>query len=713
MSQRARRRHRQSRGSVGKKVLLTFLVLFAIIGIAAATVGLWVQDIRASAPSIDTLKPAETGATSQVFAADGSSLGFVQSDVVREEVDLDEIPERLRNATIAIEDENFYEHDGVDYEAIARAAVENIEAGDIRQGASTITQQLVRNLYIEDPEDTIERKIIEAEMAREYEQEFTKDQILEEYLNTASYGTNDGKTAVGVEAASQVFFNKHVSDLNLNEAALLAGLPQAPTDYNPFLNPDGARDRRAQVLKAMFEEGYISDSTYDQALADGLGLERGYRYETREQQYFFDFVQQELIDTYGFDTVRAGGLKIYTTLVPRLQAAAEQAIADQHTTVGASAALVSTDTETGEVLAMASSEAYEDSQFNLAAQGKRQPGSAFKPFVLTTAVDQGIDPDSTYYSAPSTITLTEDQYSEPWTVSGGGSGTMSLRSATASSVNTVFAQLGLDVGPENFVAMAHRMGIESELGGYPAEALGGLTQGVSVLEMSNAFATLANGGVHHDATAVDRVEFPDGEVDTLEDTEGTRAVSDGVAYTVADVMKGTLEYGTAAGLGIGCPAAGKTGTTEEQADAWFVGYTPHVSTGVWVGNPDSREPMPGYGADLAAPIWQQYMMTAATKPCDDFPAAENPASLSGYYSGHTVSPDYEDPADSTTDPTDPNGDETTTTDETTTPDEPQNFDPDLYAPGAGQEPLPSPDPGGGGDTGGGGAGPASGGASPK
>jgi penicillin-binding protein 1A len=256
MSQRARRRHRQSRGSVGKKVALVFGAFLAMAGIAVGAAGLWVLDVAASAPSIDTLKPVASGENSEVFAADGTSLGYVQSDVNREPVELDEVPKVLQNATIAIEDENFWEHDGVDYSAIARAALENIEAGfEVKQGASTITQQLVRNLYIEDPEDTIKRKVIEAEMAREYEEKYSKQEILEQYLNTAAYGTVDGKTAAGVEAASQVFFNKHVSDLNLGEAALLAGLPQAPTDYNPFLNPEGAKNRRADVLKALYEQG--------------------------------------------------------------------------------------------------------------------------------------------------------------------------------------------------------------------------------------------------------------------------------------------------------------------------------------------------------------------------------------------------------------------------------------------------------------------------
>ncbi|MET0823354.1 MAG: transglycosylase domain-containing protein, partial [Solirubrobacterales bacterium] len=327
---------------MGKKVLLALGVVLALIAAAVGGAVLWVQDIRASAPDIDTLKPAESGANSEIFAADGTSLGYVQSSIIRDPVGLEKMPKVLQNATIAIEDENFWTHSGVDYGAVVRAAVENVEAGEVKQGASTITQQLVRNLYIDDPEDTIERKIIEAEMAREYEDEHTKSEILEEYLNTASYGTNDGKTAIGVQAASQVFFDKDVTDLNVGEAALLAGLPQAPTDYNPFLNPDGAERRRNQVLDAMSDQGYITFAKAQQNKRKGLGLERGYRYESRTQQYFFDFVQEELIDRYGVQTARDGGLKVYTTLDPRLQSVAEQAIA-AHPVSGAAQALVSTD----------------------------------------------------------------------------------------------------------------------------------------------------------------------------------------------------------------------------------------------------------------------------------------------------------------------------------------------------------------------------------
>ena len=713
MTQSTRRRLRRSRGSVGKKILLAFGVLFALIGIGIAGVGLWVLDVRASAPNIDTLQPIERGSSSEVYASDGSLLGYIRSDAIREPVGLKEIPKSLQEATIAIEDENFHEHDGVDYSAVARAAWENVTAGEIKQGGSTITQQLVRNLYIPDPEQTIERKIIEAKLAEDLEEERSKEWILEEYLNTASYGTTDGRTSVGVEAASQVYFNKPVSELNLNEAALLAGLPQAPSRYNPLLNPEAAKARRNSVLEAMYEQGYIDELTYERTLGEGLGLERGYKYETIRERFFFDYVEQQLIEEYGVNTVRQGGLEVHTTIDPTLQQAATAAMA-AHPTPSAANALVSTDTQTGEILAMASTSSYDSSQFNLAAQGTRQPGSAFKPFVLTTAVDQGVDPDSTYYNGPSTISLDicDDSglYCEPWSVSGGG-GTMSLRQATANSINTIFAQLALDVGPENFASMAHRMGITSELQGYAAESIGGTAYCCSVLEMSNAYATIANGGVHHDPTAIRRVEFPNGDVDEPEDTDGRRVISDGVAYEVADVMKGTLEYGTAAGNGIDCPAAGKTGTTEEQSDAWFVGFTPHVSTAVWTGHPDARVPLPGYGAQLSAPIWHDFMMVAADEPCDDFPEPEHPAQLSSFYSSHTVDPNYQ-PYDSTAPPDDQARDRTGDPQEGTTGDT-NGYDPDLYAPGAGQDVAPPPDPGNGngnqGGGNGGGAGPASGG----
>jgi penicillin-binding protein 1A len=648
MSPRARRRHRRSRGSsLGKKILFGLAALVALVGIGIACVGFWVLDVAADAPSIDELKPIDEGETSFVYAADGTELGAIQADSIRERVPLDEIPKDLQNATIAIEDENFYDHDGVDLQAVARAGFENLEAGEVRQGGSTITQQLVRNLYIQDPEDTIERKIREAKLAYELEDEHDKRWIIEQYLNTASYGTNNGRTAVGVEAASQVYFNKSVSDLTLAQSAMLAGLPQAPSQYNPFSAGRQAIQRRNEVLEKLYEQGYITRRQEGQAIHSDLGLERGYRYEAiKGDRYFFDYVEQDLIERYGVNTVRQGGLKVYTTIDPRLQAVAKGAVDSGAASLGGpSQALTSVDVATGHIVAMASSGDYATSKYNLAAQGHRQPGSSFKPFVLATAVSQGIDPDSTYYSGSSPTSLSMGQYAPPWVVNNAGDteggGTLSLRDATVGSVNVVYAQLGLDVGPENFAKMANDLGVEAPLDGYPAEAIGGLTVGVSPLDMADAYATFANGGVHHTATAIGRVEFPNGDVDEPEEGEGNRVLTEGEAYTVTDILEGVITSGTGTAAnycGSGTAEAGKTGTTDENTDAWFVGYTKNLATAVWSGYPDARTSMgsAAFGGTYSAPTWNDYM-SVADPACEPFDVPSEMPDLSPFYGEHSAS----------------------------------------------------------------------------
>ncbi|MDP9243687.1 MAG: penicillin-binding protein, partial [Chloroflexota bacterium] len=459
MTQRARKRQRRAQGSIRRKAFMAFGLLFAVVAIAAGGIGAWVMSVWADAPSIDQLKPIDEGATSVVFAADGSRLGYIQSDTIRHPVTSKKIPKVLDQATVAIEDEHFYEHSGIDYGAIVRAAWADIQAGSAVQGGSTITQQLVRNLYIAHPQDNITRKIEEAKLAQEYEDQYSKQQILTKYLNTASYGTTDGRTAIGVEAAAETYFSKPAERLTLAEAALIAGLPQAPSQYNPFLNPNGALVRRNEVLQAMQKQGYISLGDSQQASQAGLGLHRGYRYETIREPYFFDYVTQQLIDRYGVNTVRRGGLKVYTTINPALQQAAHNAIL-AHDYGGPSRALVSIDPSNGHIVAMASSSTYSQSNFNLAADAHRQPGSSFKPYVLTAAIRQGMDPDTTYYNGQSPVTIQLDKYSS-WTVNNAepGGGVMSVRDATVNSVNAIFAQLDVDVGPEYVRQTAYDLGI--------------------------------------------------------------------------------------------------------------------------------------------------------------------------------------------------------------------------------------------------------------
>ena len=657
-----------------------------IVGLAAIAGLGWVISIYDSAPSIASLQPITKGDVSKVYAADGSLLGVIHSDNIRQPVDSEQMPDDLKEATVAIEDRRFYDHGGIDPSAIIRAGWDDLTAGATRQGGSTITQQLVRNLYIENPADTLKRKIIEAHLANQEEEQHSKDEILTEYLNTAPYGTNYGATAIGVEAAAETYYTKHAKDLTLPEAAMLAGLPQAPSQYNPFLNPRAAIARRNEVLKAMEEEGYISSDEYSEASQADLDLNPGQRYNRIRQPYIFDLVKQELEDRYGVNTVQNGGLKVYTTIEPRLQEAAQSAVDSCSVCYpdgGPASALASVNPDNGEIVALASTQRYSlESQFNFAAHAQRQPGSSFKIYDLTAAIKAGIDPDTTYYdgSSPAHLVIPGGGSWEVSNAEPEGGGTMPLTEATWDSVNVIFAKLGLDVGPANIAKTAYAMGITSPLGIKgtnqipckvgpncfipPADAIGGLSVGVTPLEQADAVATLANGGVHHDATAIDRVVFPDGKVDEPSSSEGKRVLTPGQAYVVTKVLEGVITSGTGAGYtSIGCSSeAGKTGTSEGLSDAWFVGYTPLYATAVWTGHPLSRD-YTGFGGPTSGPIWRSYMEAAHDGECPDFEVPSSLPELSSFHGDHTSSGRYASTESG------PDDSETTTTEETTTDEE--------------------------------------------
>ncbi len=644
MARRTRLRRRKSHTSRWKKITVPLGVLLAVGIVAGGVAGGWAVNVYESAPPLSSLKPVQKGRSSAIYAADGSLIGFIQAENIRQPVPERGMPQMLRDATVAIEDKNYFNHGALDPAGIARAAWKDLLAGGKPvQGASTITQQLVRNLYIQNPQETIKRKLIEAHLAYEMEDAHTKNWILTAYLNTAPYGTVEGETAVGVEAAAQTYYGKPAKELGLIESALIAGLPQAPSEYNPFLDPHAAIRRRNEVLDAMHEEGYIDGAEYREALNRNLGLTPGHKYRVIHDPFLFDLVQQELIDKYGINTVRNGGLKAYTTIDPELQERAQEAVDSCsvcYSEGGPAAALASVDPATGEIVALASTEGSEsESEFNYAWQAHRQPGSSFKTFVLATAIKQGIDPDTTYYSGTSPMTL-DLPYGGTWTVNNAepGGGTMSLASATWHSVNVIFAQLDLDVGPENVTEMAEEMGIEAPLESVPAESIGGLAVGVTPLEMADGYATLASGGIHHDPTAISRVEFPNGKVEETDPDSGERVLTEGQAYEVTRLLEGVITQGTGAGYTyMGCSAeAGKTGTSEELSDAWFVGYTPLFSTAVWVGHPQSREAT-GFGGPTAGPIWRSFMESAAAGDCPEFAQPATLPELSELDSDHTSS----------------------------------------------------------------------------
>jgi penicillin-binding protein 1A len=614
--------------------------------LVVAGVAVYVASVVSGTPSISSLTPHEAGQSSIVYAGDNSVLGYARSSEFRVPVSSQAVSPNIKNATVAIEDEHFYQHGGVDFSGIVRAMLADLTSGKTVQGGSTITQQLVRALYIPTAERTIDRKIREAKLAHDLEAHQSKDWILNSYLNVVPYGTNNGRTATGVEAASEIYFSKHANDLTLDQAALLAGLPQAPSTYNPFRDPDAAMARRNDVLGRMAKDKMISPSEAAQASAAPLGLKPSPDIDRQREPYFFDYVQDQMIDRYGVAAYRTGGLKIYTTIDPRLQDDARRAIHNQLSEPGDPAsALVSIDPATGGIKAMASSTDHASHPFNLAVQGHRQPGSTFKAMVLATAIRQGIDPNATFYtSKPLDLDLPGYGHFHVDTFDRHYAGRENVTKATLTSDNTVFAQLDLDVGPQEVANTAKAMGITSKLEGLPAEGLGGLREGVTPLELADAYATLAAGGVHRAPEAIAKVVFPDGHVDDPGAPAQTRAFSDGVASAVTQILQQDLQSGTAKDANYGCPAAGKTGTTDDYKDAWFAGYTPSLATSVWVGYPATAQPMQDVhgmqvtGGTIPADITRDYMQRARGQNCEPFPPPTEPAQLSPF-KGHYTAPE--------------------------------------------------------------------------
>jgi penicillin-binding protein 1A len=697
MTQRGRRRQRR-RGSVGTKVAIVAAVVLAVIAVAVIGVTSWVLNVAADAPSLASCKQAERHGNSVIYAADGERLGAILSPEASDPVRTAKLPRKLELATVAIEDQRFYEHGGLDTQGILRAAVTDIETGEAVEGGSTITQQLVRNLCIEHPKKTIERKIEEAKLALEYSEHHSKRQILGQYLNTATYGTVEGSTAVGVGAASQIYFSRPVWKLDTAQLALLAGLPQAPSQYNPLLYPKAAKARRNEVLQKMAKLGYLAPQRARALERRGLGLKVSDGYFAHREPYFFDYVEHLLIAHYGANEVRGGGLQVHTTLSPELQRVGRAAIAEAlYEPTDPASAFVSIDPRNGDIRAMVNSTDYADDQFNLAAQGHRQPGSTFKAFVLTTALKQGIDPYDTYYeSKPLDLNLPQWGHWEVHTADEGYQGTINLKQATVTSDNTVFAQLDLDVGPQNVAATAKSMGITTHLQGLPAEGIGGLKYGVSPLELSDAYATLASGGIRHRPVAIDKVVLPGGKVEHPQGPQPKRVLSPAVAWQVTRLLRDNITEGTGTAAYTGCVGqAGKTGTTDNETDAWFSGFQPNLATAVWVGYPESNaismtdvHGIVVFGGTFPAEIWHSVYENAGVK-CDEFHEPEEQIEWAPGYGQFTA------PAPGTEGAKLRKGqDAKSGSEEEELPGQGSvgGYNPNAYAPGVGQEPAPLPPP---------------------
>jgi penicillin-binding protein 1A len=624
------------------------VLLFAalmILGGGAIALGFVARDVARNLPDLADMKPVALGQNTRIFDSTGKLLGYIAGDTNRTEVRWPQIPKTLADATVAIEDKRFYDHHGVDYRRIAGAFFHNLASGSGRQGGSTITMQLVKNLYDPTAGRTLGQKIEEAYLAEQVEKKYTKQQILTSYMNGVFYGNN----AVGVQAAALTYFNLPVWRITLPQAALIAGLPQAPTSYNPFYHPRLARDRRNEVLEQMAQQGYITRERAEQAKQAGLGLAkvRGRVYSSKREGYFFDYVRELLIAKYGREEVQRGGFRVYTTIDPDLQGAAERAIRGRLSLDGDPAsALVMVDTRTGFIRAMASSQTYgQDNQFSYAAQGQRQAGSTFKTFVLTQAIEEGINPYSTFYESKRLL-YRDDKWGpiDVDTYSGSYRGVIPVAAATLASDNTVYSQLTMDVGPEKVARTMRAMGITSPLAPYPSIGLGSSPRGVTPLEMAVAYAPLSNGGMRVTPIAISRIVRPDGAVDRVA-PKRKRAFKDGVAYEVTRILRANITGGTGGNANIGVPAAGKTGTTDDYTDAWFVGYTPQFSTAVWVGYPNDdgvRRSMYSVhgitvaGGSFPAQIWHDFMQVAVEPfGAQEFKLPQNPVSWSPFSSEFT------------------------------------------------------------------------------
>jgi penicillin-binding protein 1A len=632
---RLRRRNRKRRSIL----LFGALLVGSIIALVLATVAFTGQQILLTQCNSSELRSVTLGANSFLYTDNGQPLGVIPSATNRQPLPLSQIAPALPQATVAIEDARFWQHSALDYRGILRALYQDLAHGQVVQGGSTITQELVKNLYIGNAQRTLSRKIEEACLATKFFRQHTRKQILTDYLNEVFYGRH----AYGAQAASRTYFSKPASKLTLVQAALLAGLPQAPTAFDPLSNPRDARTRRDQVLHAMSKNGYITKSKLRQALARGLELRPGHLYTQQHQPSFFGWATQQLpqaVGKHGNRQVELGGYHATTTLDQRLQGLATHAVSSvlQHSTDPA-AAIVSIDPQTGDVKAMVN---YLPSgrtmQFNLATQAHRSTGSAFKPITLATALSEGDSIYSTFYGPPQLSITTPEcrQGNGYWIVhnaADGEGGTFSLLDATAQSVNTIYAQLIAKIGVGNVQYMARNLGITEQVGGPYFRKACAITLGsvgFTPLELTDVYATLASGGIHHAPQAFQSIRGPRGNEIPLKST-ARRVLNANVAAQVTGALQRVVTSGTGTAAALGTrPVAGKTGTAENFQDAWFCGYVPQLATCVWVGYPKGEIPLLNvegvgevFGGTLPAQIWQRYMSGAVGNlPAKGFPTPD-------------------------------------------------------------------------------------------
>ena len=607
-AQRSRQAHKPPQRSNGSRILIVIAVVLAVM-----IVGVSSGYLTATLNTKQDLEDVRPAASSQIYDINGNELANVHAEQNRVPVKISQVPEHLKDAFIAVEDVRFYDHAGVDPKGIMRALIANITNKGVAEGGSTITQQLAKNAYLTQ-DRTYKRKIQEIFLALQLERRYTKDEILELYLNQIYFGQG----AYGVQAAAKTYFGKDVKDLDLNECAMLAGIPKSPNYFSPLNNLQAAQERKGVVLDQMAKYGYISSSTASKTKAESLNLVKPQKQDTTGlAAYFIDYVTQLMIEKYGADAVYQEGLKIYTTLDVDMQKAAEAAMQNlpTYSTDGSGnkqpqGALVAIEPSTGYIKAMVGGRGTD--QFNRATMAERQPGSSFKPFVFAAALENGLTPSSTVEDKPINIGGWQPQnYSRNF------NGTVTMRYVAEQSLNVPTIKIAQEVGMEKIIYLAEKMGITTFVKEGSANdmnyavSIGGMTKGVTPLEMTSAYGTFANDGVHVEPVAIVKVLNQKGEVLEEAHPKSEQVLKKSTANNLTSMLMGVIARGTGTRANIGRPAAGKTGTTDNYQDAWFVGYVPDLVTGVWVGCDDNARMGSMTGGTTPATIWKAFMSKVA------------------------------------------------------------------------------------------------------
>lgn len=628
-----RPRNNSKSGGIGKRVFLGVLIIVLVM-----VLGVGCGFLTATMNTREDLADVRPPASSQIYDINGNELANIHAEENRVPVSIRQIPKDLQNAFVAVEDNRFYDHIGVDPKGILRAVVSNITSKEVAEGGSTITQQLAKNAYLTQ-ERTMKRKIQEVFLALRLEQQYTKQEILELYLNQIYFGQG----AYGVQAAAKTYFGKDVSELDTNECAVLAGIPKSPNYYSPLNSMEAAQKRKATVLDQMVKYGYMNAMTANSLKKEPLKLAKPHADDnSNTPKYFVNYVIQELINKYGADAVYKDGLKIYTTIDMDMQRAAEEAMknlpnssTDANGNKQPQGALVAIDPATGYIKAMVGGRGTD--QFNRATMAERQPGSAFKPFVFAAALESDYSPSSMIDDKPLKIgDWSPQNYNRTF------NGMVSLRYTAEQSLNVPTVKLAQEIGLDKVIYYAKEMGISSlVMDGSSAHndknfaiTLGGLTRGVTPLELTSAYGTFANSGIHVAPVAIIKVLDRNGKIMEEARPETKQVMKRSSAEELTSMLMGVVQRGTGTRANIGRPAAGKTGTTSDYLDAWFVGYVPDLVCGVWVGCDDNASLGGMTGGATPAVIWKAFMSKALNgTPVKQFegvsppPAVEKP---SGY-----------------------------------------------------------------------------------